>query len=191
MIRKIKRVQKVLKEASLHTDQFQKISQMGCSPSCSLCCLKKDIFASPLEFLPFAYHLFQNEKAEIFYDELNTRETNSICGVFTPVSLSGWGCAEYEHRGLICRLFGYSTSPDKMNQKRMVSCKTLKETPAYQQLKQANLLKAPSFPDYYMKLAAIDWQLANESLPINQAIKQAIELVVTYFSYRGGKKRSA
>ena len=188
MIRKIKRVQKVLKEASLHTQQFQKSSQMGCPSGCSLCCLKKDIFASPLEFLPFAYHLHKADKAEAFYDELELRADNTICGIFTPISLDGWGCTEYEHRGLICRLFGYSTTSDKMQQKRMVTCKTLKETTAYEQVKPAQLIKAPSFQDYYMKLAAIDFQLANESLPINQAIKRAIELVSTYYSYRGNKK---
>lgn len=190
MIRKIKRVQKLLNEAALHTARFQKASQMGCPSGCSLCCLKKDIYASPLEFLPLAYHLHLSEKAEAFYDELEKRGENTVCGVFTPLSLDGWGCTEYEYRGLICRLFGYSTSSDKMDQKRMISCKTLKETPNYQQMKPTTLLKAPSFPDYYMKLASIDWQLANESLPINQAIKRAIELVVTYFTYKG-KKRSA
>ncbi|KOH42519.1 CxxCxxCC domain-containing protein [Sunxiuqinia dokdonensis] len=188
MIKKIKRVQKVLKAAALHSEEFRKASQMECPAGCSLCCLKKDIYASPLEFLPLAYHLHQTDKADAFYDELELRAENTICGIFTPLSLDGWGCTEYEYRGLICRLFGHSTTSDKMHQKRMVTCKTLKETPAYQELKPAQLLQAPPFQDYYMQLAAIDFQLANESLPINQAIKRAIELVSTYYSYRGTKK---
>lgn len=188
MIKKIERVQKLLQEASLHTQQFQKESQFGCPAGCTLCCLKKDIYASPLEFFPLAYHLYKTEKANDFYDELEKKDTQTICGLLTPLNLDGPGCTKYEYRGLICRLFGYSTTSDKMNQKRMVTCQTIKATPAYEKLKPATLLKAPSFADYYMQLASIDWQLANESLPINQAIKRAIELVLTYFSYRGTKR---
>ena len=188
MITKIRRVQKLLDEAATHAQHFQKASQMGCPSGCSLCCLKKDIFASPLEFFPLAYHLYQNNKADTFYDELEQRTENTICALFSTMNISGWGCSRYEFRGLICRLFGYSTTSDKNNQRRLVTCKTLKSTSEFEQLSSTTLLKAPSFPDYYMKLAAIDWQLANESLPINQAIKRAIEIVSSYFDYSGSKR---
>lgn len=186
MIKKIKQVQKVLQEAALHTQQFQKTSQISCLSGCFKCCLKKDIYASPLEFLPFAYHLYETNQADAFYDQLESR-TETICALFSPLSTDGWGCSEYEYRGLICRLFGYSTTSDKMAQRRMVSCKPLKETPAYQAMQPDTLQKAPLFQDYYMQLATIDWQLANESLPINQAIKRAIEMVLTYFTYTDNK----
>ncbi|MGQ7869686.1 hypothetical protein [Sunxiuqinia sp. sy24] len=187
MIKKIKQVQKVLEEAALHAEQFQRTSQTSCPSGCFNCCLKKDIYASPLEFFPLAFHLYQTNTADSFYDQIENQPENTICSLFSPISTDGWGCTEYAYRGLICRLFGYSTTSDKMAQKRMVSCKTLKKTPNYQTMQADTLLKAPSFQDYYMKLASIDWQLANESLPINQAIKRAIELVSTYFTYTDNK----
>lgn len=190
MIRKIQRVQKVLNEAALHTQRFQKASQLTCPSGCSLCCLKKDISASTLEFLPLAYHLYKTHQADAFYDRVEQTEEQSICSLFSPIGINGGGCSEYEYRGLICRLFGYAATHDKQGQNRMVTCKTLKATEAFQLMKPAILKLAPIFPDYYMKLAAIDWQLANEQLPINQAIKRALELVLTYFQYRN-RKRSA
>lgn len=188
MIRKIQRVQKVLNDAVLHTEKFGKASGMGCPSGCYLCCLKKDICASPLEFLPLAYHLYKAGRADAFYDQLEQQPENTICALFQPLGLNGSGCSEYAYRGLICRLFGYAATRDKMEQKRLVTCKTLKETTAYQQMKLSTMAKAPLFPDYYMKLAAIDFRLANEQLPINMAIKRAIEMVTTYFLYRGNKK---
>ena len=188
MIRKIQHVQKVLNEAVLHTQEFQKSSQMGCPSDCSICCLKKDISASPLEFLPLAYKLYKTGEAEILYDQLEQQLDR--CILFNPIGIDGGGCSEYAYRGLICRLFGFAAARDKLEQKRMITCKTLKSTTAYQELKPVSLKKAPLFPDYYMKLSAIDLQLANEQLPINQAIKRALELVLSYFLYRG-RKRSA
>jgi hypothetical protein len=44
--------------------------------------------------------------------------------------------------------------------------------------------------EYYMQLAAIDFKLANEQMQINQAIKRALELVMTYYMYRGRGKRA-
>lgn len=184
MYRKIQRVQKVLKNAALHTEKFSKTSGLACASKCHLCCLKKDISASPLEFFPLAYHLVKSGKADLFYDQLEQVSDSEICLIFKALPDAPGGCSNYHYRGLICRLFGFSSNPDKQGQYRMVTCKTIKETSAYQNLQPISIAKAPVAAEYYMQLAAIDWQLAHEQVQINQAIKRALELVISYYQYR-------
>ncbi|MGV8095751.1 MAG: YkgJ family cysteine cluster protein [Mangrovibacterium sp.] len=183
MYRKIQRVQKVLNDAAMHTDRFSKAGGITCASRCHLCCLKKDITASPLEFFPFAYYLYKNGLAEAFYDRLEGLPPNSLCILFSSLGNRPGGCTEYEYRGLICRLFGFSSGTNKSGQKRLITCKTIKDTKAYQQLEPAHLDKSPRATDYYMRLAAIDFTLANELLQINKAIKRAIEIVLTHYRY--------
>jgi len=190
MYRKIQRVQKVLKNASLHTEKFSKHSGISCATGCHLCCLKKDISASPLEFLPLAYYLYKKGRADEFYDRLEQLPANDLCLIFSALRNTGGACTEYAYRGLICRLFGFASNRDKQGQNRLVTCKTIKETPAYNQLTGKHLVKAPVLSEYYMQLAAIDFTLANEQLQINQAIKRALELVMTFYMYRGRGKRA-
>jgi Fe-S-cluster containining protein len=189
MYRKVQRVQKVLKNAALHSEKFSKKSGLNCASKCHLCCLKKDIPASLLEFLPLAYHLYKTGRAEDFYNRLEKLPANDLCLVFSALNQAG-GCSEYAYRGLICRLFGYAANRDKQGQNRLVSCKTIKETPNYAQLTSQLIGKAPVMAEYYMQLAAIDFKLANEQMQINQAIKRALELVMTYYMYRGRGKRA-
>ena len=45
-------------------------------------------------------------------------------------------------------------------------------------------LPIPVFTNYYMRLSQIDHQLGNTIVPINTALKIAIEEVLHYYSYR-------
>lgn len=188
MYHKIQRVQKVLKNAALHTEKFSKSSGLSCASKCHLCCLKKDISASPLEFFPLAYQLVKSGEADSFYDKLEQLPESEVCVIFKALPDAPGGCSNYLYRGLICRLFGFSSSRDKQGEFRMVTCKTIKETDAYQNLRAPMLAKAPVAAEYYMQLAAIDMQLAHEQLQINHAIKRALELVMSYYQYRRPRK---
>ncbi len=190
MYRKVQRVQKVLNDAVLHTNKFSKSGGLSCASKCHLCCLKEDISASPLEFLPLAYFLYRNGQAETFYEKLEPLPENSLCSLFSALGDMPGGCSEYAYRGLICRLFGFGANHDKQGQVRLITCKTIKETEAYSNLKPAQLTRAPKLTDYYMRLAAIDFTLANEQLQINEAIRRALEIVMTYYLYRGRRKRA-
>lgn len=188
MYRKVQRVQKVLNDAALHTEKFRKNAGMACAANCHLCCLKKDISASPLEFLPLAYQLYRDGTAESVYNQLEELPENSLCILFSPLGDQPGGCRSYPYRGLICRLFGFAANLNKQREIRLITCKTIKESTAYQQLSPQVFNKAPLATDYYMRLAAIDFVLANEQFQINEAIRKAIELVMTYYLYRGKRK---
>ncbi len=187
MYRKVQRVQKVLKDAALHTEKFRKASGISCASGCHKCCLKQDIAASPLEFLPFAYHLFKEGQAEAFYDKLEQSKDENLCVLFSAMGKQG-GCQAYEYRGLICRLFGYSVNPGKDEVNRLVTCKIIRESEPARFIQARHLQKAPVFRDYYAQLATIDFRMAYEQVHINEAIKQALEMVLRYYMYRKPRK---
>ncbi|MBU2903662.1 YkgJ family cysteine cluster protein [Arenibacter algicola] len=169
---------------------FQSESGLGCKAGCGKCCTHPDIDASPLEFLPWAFHLFLNGKAETTLEELRVN-SSSLCHLYRPLSVldsNSGSCGDYKYRGLICRLFGYGASRDKLGQLRLATCKIIKENQAeryeYAQAAMKNGLYVPIFTDYYMNLNQIDFRMGNSILPINKAMKAAIEEVLQYYAYR-------
>lgn len=199
IVRKVKSIERLFGRLDLEITEFRTQTGLFCVPGCGHCCTKPDIDASPLEFLPYAFHLFMIGKANDTLEELS--KTNpQICIIYSPLSIeekSKGSCSEYAYRGLICRLFGFGASRDKFGQLRLATCKIIKEGQAasYQTavtgINQGQYV--PIFSDYYQKLAQIDFRLGNTIVPINEAIKIAIEEVLHHYAYRPlrGKFRGA
>lgn len=171
-------------------NDFQKKTKLACVAGCGKCCTNPEIDASPLEFLPWAFHLYLNGNAEKVLHELNERITPT-CYIYNPLSLldkNNGSCNHYKYRGLICRLFGFGANKDKYGQYRLATCKIIKEgqNEAYNLSNEAinNGLQVPIFTDYYMNLSQIDFKLGNQIVPINKALQFAIEEVLQYYSYR-------
>ncbi|NVN17905.1 YkgJ family cysteine cluster protein [Muricauda sp. HICW] len=185
---KVRLVESLFDQLELETQQFQEKSKLGCVSGCGKCCTYPNIDASPLEFLPWAFQLFLSGKAEEALDTLSS-STGQTCFLLTPVSILSKGhCGSYRHRGLICRLFGYAASKDKYGNLRLATCKVIKEKQAdnYQKTNKAIAegLYVPVFTDYYMQLNQIDFQLGSRIMPINKALKMALEEVLQYYTYR-------
>ncbi|MFD0761042.1 YkgJ family cysteine cluster protein [Lutibacter aestuarii] len=188
--RKVRLIEQMFGCLEQEITTFKKQFDMQCVSGCGKCCTKLDVEASPLEFLPWAFYLFLNDKAEEVLRELNHKST-TICHIYQPLSLtdsSSGSCGEYRYRGLICRLFGYAAVKDKYGQLRLATCKILKESQPqnYQQVIDAlkNKASIPVFTDYYMQLSQIDFTLGATILPINKALIRAIEEVLSYYAYR-------
>tara|TARA_R110002051_G_scaffold212056_1_gene277202 strand:+ start:2958 stop:3566 length:609 start_codon:yes stop_codon:yes gene_type:complete len=169
---------------------FQSQTALHCKAGCGKCCTHAEVDASPLEFLPWAFHLFLNGTALKTLEELKTK-SSPICHIYQPLSVvdsSSGKCSDYIYRGLICRLFGYGANRDKFGEMRLATCKIIKEGQAenYEAAKKAMSegLYVPIFTDYYMNLSQIDFRLGNVILPINKALRQAIEEVLQYYAYR-------
>lgn len=178
---KIQLVKKILNEASQATDKFCKLSGLKGIQGCHACCLKNDIMASPLEFLPLAYDLCRKGIADKVYDRMGKLKENVPCFFLSLTNKEG-GCTQYENRGLICRLFGFSSNTDKENNPRLITCKKIKDTQTYRNLTAAIIKKSPEFRDFYIQFEAIDFFMAGEQLQINDAIRRAIEIVLNYES---------
>jgi Fe-S-cluster containining protein len=183
-------VESLFAQLELEIAQFQETSTLSCVAGCGKCCTTPDIDASPLEFLPWAYHLFLNGNAETVLEVLKNT-TSENCLLYKSLSLvdsTRGSCMDYKYRGLICRLFGFGANKDKYGQLRLASCKIIKENQkeAFEKTDAAinEGLSVPVFTDYYMNLSQIDFRLGNLILPINKALIFAIEEVLQYYAYR-------
>lgn len=186
--RRVQLVENLFYQLEQETAQFTKTSGLSCVSGCGKCCTYPDVEASPIEFLPWAFHLFLNDEAEKTLALLNETQT-STCLIYKPLSVTGRGrCSDYKYRGLICRLFGFAASSDKYGNLRLATCKIIKEGQAEQYKTTAEAISkglyVPVFTEYYMQLNQIDFQLGNIILPINKALKMALEEVLQYYAYR-------
>lgn len=188
--RRVKLVNQLYQKLDLEIVEFQKHTKLSCVSGCGKCCTTPDIDASPLEFLPWAFHLFLNGEAEIVLKNLDLKQ-NSICHIYSPLSLlenTSGSCSDYQYRGLICRLFGFGANKDKYGALRLATCKVIKEG----QKENYDIstdkinkgLPVPIFTDYYMNLSQIDFKLGNTIVPVNKALKLALEEVIQYYAYR-------
>jgi hypothetical protein len=186
--RRVQLVETLFYQLEQESAQFALASSIRCVAGCGQCCTSPNIEASPLEFLPWAFHLFLNGEAEKTL--LKLKETqNSTCIIYKPLSIINQGrCSNYKYRGLICRLFGFAANTDKYGNLRLATCKIIKEsqTDGYNSTAEAITkgLYVPVFTEYYMQLNQIDFHLGNIILPINKALKMAIEEVLQYYAYR-------
>jgi uncharacterized protein len=187
---KVQAVEKLFAHLDNEISKFVINTSLSCKSGCGHCCTNPEIEASPLEFLPWAFFLFLNGEAEKVLEKLKVK-SSSICHIYNPFTLidsSSGNCGSYQYRGLICRLFGYGASADKYGKLRLVTCKIIKESQEENfqkaELVIINGLEIPVFTNYYMRLADIDFQLGNVILPINKALKMAIEEVLQYYAYR-------
>jgi Fe-S-cluster containining protein len=184
---KIKAVEEAFQNLDKEIASFQSWSGLGCKSGCGKCCFKADVEATILEFLPFAQHLYNRDEAFDWLEKIKTTET-SLCMILNPMQ-SGVGlCSEYQHRGLICRLFGFSSRINKYGKKELVTCQIIKEeqvidyTNAVEKIESG--IEVPVMSQHYMRLHAIDAELTREFFPINEAIKRAIEVILHYHAYR-------
>ena len=190
MEQKVRQVEELYERLDNEITAFKSETNLHCLTGCGKCCSKPDIDASPLEFLPWAFHLFMNGKAEETLMELDN-SNNSTCHIYRPDALFeeyNGSCSNYRYRGLICRLFGYAASRDKYGKLRLATCKIIKEGQQenFNNTEEAisKGLYVPIFTDYYMQLSQIDYRLATTMLPVNEALKIAIEEVLHYYAYR-------
>lgn len=187
MIEKVQAVEALFQKLDEEIASFQQWSTLHCKAGCGKCCFKPDIEATVLEFLPFAHYLYQQDRAMDWLEKLRNNDSQ-ICLILNPTQKQAGLCSEYPYRGLICRLFGYSARTNKYGEKELITCQIIKSEQsgafydAEARLRQEGTV--PVMKQYYMQLHSIDFQLAQDFYPINEAIKRAIETVLHYYAYR-------
>ena len=185
---KVTLIEQLFHQLEKETAAFQNNTGLSCLSGCGRCCTHPAIEASPLEFLPWAFHLFLTGEAEKMLQILREIQTTT-CVNYQPLTLVDQGhCKTYRYRGLICRLFGYGASTDKYGKLRLATCKVIKEgqaenfASASEKISQG--LSVPVFTEYYMQLNQIDFRLGNIIVPVNKALRLALEEVLQYYAYR-------
>ena len=187
---KVRQVEVLFSRLEKEIIAFKSETSLHCLTGCGKCCSNPEIDASPLEFLPWALYLFLNGKAEEVLLELDNSSV-STCHIYRPLALLeefNGSCSNYRYRGLICRLFGFAANRDKYGKLRLATCTIIKEEQQenYKSTEEtiSKGLYVPIFTDYYMQLAQIDYRMGTTLLPINEALKMAIEDVLQYYAYR-------
>ncbi len=184
---KIKAVENAFNDLDKEIASFQSWSSLACKAGCGKCCFKADIEATTLEFLPFAQFLYENSRAYEWLAKIDSSD-QTLCTILDPMQGGVGLCSQYRHRGLICRLFGFSARTNKYGKKELVTCQVIKgENPdgvIRTQDRIENGFEVPVMNQHYMRLHAIDLELTREFFPINQAIKRAIEVILHYHAYR-------
>jgi Fe-S-cluster containining protein len=192
LIEKSQAVRNLFEELDETSKQFHAESGMACISGCGFCCANPEVPASPLEFLPLAFDLYDKGIAEEIANQLSLQDQLGNCIVYRSQkedSTKGY-CGNYSNRGLICRLFGASARKTKYGQKDLITCKILKteKKEAYERtVARINAdLEIPLATAYYTQLADVDESLARQ-YPINQAILMALELVLRYKFYESAE----
>ncbi len=183
----VAQVEELFLKLDAEISRFQSATSLHCKWGCGKCCFKPDIEATILEFLPFALHAYKEGRAEDWHTRLGSSDS-SICLILNPTSAEAGLCSDYKHRGLICRLFGYSARTNKYGKKELVTCSIIKteQAEAFQKSEEQieGGLPVPVMNQYYMQLAGIDSELSREYFPINVALRKALETVMHFYAYR-------
>ena len=187
LLEKIKAVEAEFQNLDKEISSFQSWSGLACKAGCGKCCFKADIEATVLEFLPFAQHLYEQGQAFEWLEKIKIADS-TLCVILNPLQGGVGMCSQYPHRGLICRLFGFSARTNKYGKKELVTCQIIKEETASYFQKAVEKIDAgseiPVMSHFYMRMHAIDFELTREFFPINEAIKRALEVILHYHAYR-------
>ena len=190
-----KAIEEVFRELDDHLTRTTSKTGMKCAHLCNACCRTRNIEASAAEFIPLAAALYERGRIDEFLTLLDKSDETGHCPLFMPDAWKeGKGsCWDYEKRGLVCRLFGFGYRLGREGIAELVTCKVLKDsTPeAIDKARQLGIKSPdtiPIFRNYSMQLYSIAPDLAVQQLPINKAIRLAIEKL--YFHYPEGINQS-
>ncbi len=186
LYQKIQKIESIEAKADKATAAFKKRYNIDCIQYCSKCCRYDDINATPLEFLPLAWHFYKSGMLDELYEKVSNRK-DSHC-VFSLLEGGKWGCSVYPSRGLICRLFGFACVEDKHGKPCFAACHSLK-VDNIEKINKINKRisvggRTPVISDFYRNLSLVDLTLGEELVPINQAIKEACEVVYLHTAYK-------
>lgn len=190
----VSQVLRIYHEIDRRVDRFKKATGLACPPGCGTCCESQDVEATLLEVLPLAWEIYREGLGEeiIGLTEERTAVDNWTCAAFRchdkPASDTGC-CDYYDFRPLLCRLFGFAARRDKYGRREFSTCRILKATSPFAVQRAAiavtSGLDVPVYQECHMQVATVDPGLGFRRLPINTALKQAIE----FLHWRRPKRR--
>jgi uncharacterized protein len=178
-----------LNEIDRETTAFQTATGVQCPSGCGMCCENPEVESTPLEMLPIAVELARQGELSQWLERVEAVEAKGVCVFYQSDSLTpdNGRCGIYAWRPSLCRLFGFAAISNKQGEPELATCKKHKEIMpvVVKQAQQAiaNGLPVPQFANFTMRLGNLDSNLVRERLPINQALKVAIERVGLLMQY--------
>ena len=179
----IKDMMSLYEEIGRQTINFAGQTGLRCKVGCGACCETPEIETTVAEVLPLAVYLWSEGIAQNILETLRADPSQGVCALYQPeVSHKGNGrCGIYAYRPALCRLFGFAARSDKYGQKVLATCRVIKENQPElcqgTQEKLHNGLQAPLLSAHTFAVSNIDPVHGLTPLPINQAIRLALEKV--------------
>jgi len=94
-------------------------------------------------------------------------------------------CSCYAYRPLLCRLFGYAARRNKMGQMEPCLCKVMLAASSQEKLaipiSHIDEMDPPVYQDCFLQIASINPAMGIRLLPINAALKEALDYVYWKF----------
>lgn len=175
LFEKSQAVRKLFQKLEEESRQFHAESGMGCISGCGFCCVNPDVPASPLEFLPLAFDLYEKGIAEEIANQLALQDQLGNCVVYRPQKddpTKGF-CGNYANRGLICRLFGASARRTKYGQKELITCKILKKKKRRRHLSLLFRGSIQIWKSPWLHPITLSWQMWTNIWPVStRSIRQ-------------------
>lgn len=159
-------------------ETFHKLSLLSCPQGCSSCCKDHQVHTTSFEMLPAALRLFREDKTDSILEHIETYPPGR-CAL-----LHDDKCITYDERPSLCRLFGMGRIENKNS---FSICKIIKEQNP-EQVKNLvtieELKHIKSYGQLYFPLITLIPRNEAEEVPLNQALKKAIEKVLLYSNYQ-------
>ena len=167
--------------------QYQAASGLNCLVGCGKCCNNPEVEASVLEMFPRALRILDENKLEEWMDKLE-EPAQDHCLMYEPHSPDGskGQCGVYKERPSLCRMFGVAGFYNKHQEVTLSVCKLIREKyPDLTKIRESEVSdKTPMLITWSYRLAQIDPGLIQDRMPINQALKKALERIALYAQYQ-------
>lgn len=170
---------------------------MRCPARCGICCATMCVETTSLEALPLSYGIFMRDEAERVLAAIEEKTTlgEGPCVLFQsdPIHMEMGRCSYYNFRPLICRMFGFAVRRNKHGRFELAPCRIMKERSPESIIRAetglSEGLSIPVYQDSFMRIASLHPGMGYRRLPINQALKEALEYV--YWRRPKRRKRAA
>ena len=167
--------------------QYQAASGLNCLVGCGKCCNNPEVEASVLEMFPLALRILDENKLEEWLDKLDN-SSQDHCLMYEPHTPDGskGQCGVYKERPSLCRMFGVAGFYNKHQEVTLSVCKLIREKyPDLTKIRESEVSdKTPMLITWSYRLAQIDPGLIQDRMPINQALKKALERIALYAQYQ-------
>lgn len=163
------------------TSELAEAAGLACPPGCGRCCTSPEVETTVVECLPLARELVARGALQAVLARLRPEERT--CALYEPDSgdPARGRCGMYAWRPSVCRLFGFAARGDKYGRAELVRCKVLFEHDPAAGARAAELVREQGlgarFGEVALEVASLDPQLGERLLPINVALRSALERV--------------
>ena len=165
---------------------FQLRSGLRCPEGCGSCCATAKVQATVLEMLPMAHAMLCDGTAEQWLTRIAEHAESETCILYMSdlVEDAAGHCRYYPWRPVLCRLFGFAAVRGRTGIKRLAVCRHIRgNDPQSAAIASAMAEEAPLFVNYSAQVCGLDPVLGTKLIPINDALRQAIQRLGLSASY--------